>query len=174
MQRHRRDDIAIDDKFPPRQRHHAGKGNRQLGPVAIFQAVHESARCVAIAADGARAGENRRIGDGLRRKELAANIDGKRRPQPLADRPGDKAHSAPARGAERMRLGGRGLAGDAGGRIDKPRRALDQLRRHAPADGKPAGKGREDVRGVLLHGRQPISCAVVAPWDQARRAGPWG
>lgn len=118
MQRHGQDEVGIGDEVAPGLRHHPAQCERQLDAIAIFQAMDQLARRAVEAADGPRPGEDRRIGDRRGREQAGAEIDGKRRAEALAIRPLDEADATPASRAQGLGLTGRGLAGDAGRRVD--------------------------------------------------------
>jgi hypothetical protein len=85
------------------------------------------------------AAEDRRIGRRLRRNQALAEILLERGPEPFAERAFDESDLAPAMCAERFGLGGRGLAGQAGRRIDEIERGAPQRReRRAEATGPPS------------------------------------
>ena len=101
--------------------------------------------------DGAGAGEDRRIGDRLRREEPLAEVLLERRAEPLAERPLDEAHGAPAARAERAVRFRRGAAGEAGRRIERVERRLGETRGErggAPRPGRRAAAA-SDAKSAL-------------------------
>jgi hypothetical protein len=113
MQRHWHDDVGVGNHVLAGPRHHAPQRQRQLDPVAVFESVHQLAGNTIVAGDRAGAAEDRRVGHGGRRQKRRAQIDRKRRAEPLAERPLDEADAAPTLGAQAMRIGHRAPARDA-------------------------------------------------------------
>ena len=121
MQRHRHEQVRLDEKLGPGPRHPGADRLRQFEPVAILQPVDEmTARTVLEARHGAGPGEGRRPRDGVGRQEtVAAEVRREGRPQPLAERPLDEAGPPPARGAKGAVPVGRRAAGETGRRKDE-------------------------------------------------------
>src|SRR5579871_6583779 len=109
-------------------------------------------RPVLEAGDCAGAGEHRRVGDGLWRKEAVAEILLERRPESLAERALDEPDGAPAAGTERPVLTGGGAAGQAGRRIENVERHVAEAPGERPNPARQERNGKVSVqRNIRFH-----------------------
>ena len=101
MQRHRHDCVGLQEQVGPRPRHPGAERSGEIAAIGIFEPVDQAARGPILEArDCARATENRRIGDRLRRQKPLAEILLEGDAKPLAEGSLNEPRRPPAGGAE--------------------------------------------------------------------------
>ena len=140
MQRHRNDGVRVGENVGAGPRHPGPERRGEFASIGILEPMHQAARRPVLEArHRARAPEDRRIGDRLRRQQPRPEILLERRAEPLAERPLDEAHRPPAGGAKRVGLAGRRAAGQA-------RRGIERIERGAAEAAEQAAQPRAERR----------------------------
>ena len=154
--------IDLCNQIPPSGGHHARHGAGQIVPVFVFQPMDEAARHIVIERHRARAGEDGRLCEGLRRDQTAdSKIDREGKAKSVAQGLVDEPKTGPAGGAKGPGIGGGRAAPRTGRRIDEAE--------CGGACPPPKGSGAPEGAATMVgKGVQRTPAGWIACWSAAR------